>query len=187
MDLTLWHEFVIFSNYMNISEAAKRMHLSQSTLSNHIASLEREIGVPLLRRGKTLSLTPAGRAFIRQTPQVFEAYDSALSVILAEPEQDLKLNIAQIQSPNAVSASLQMLMNGYMATTTSFFFDSVNTYEKTAYAVLQDDAIEAYLSFRNIGEVNVIPVAQINTYELLDNKNLVICDDCLARIEEVLA
>ena len=53
--------------------------------------------------------------------------------------------------------------------------------------IVNNEAVEAYLSFRNIGSVNVVPVAQINTYELLDNKNLVICEDVLARIEEVLA
>ena len=47
--------------------------------------------------------------------------------------------------------------------------------------------IEAFLSFRNIPEVNILPVGDINTYELVDNKALVIAEPCLARIEEVLA
>ena len=39
----------------------------------------------------------------------------------------------------------------------------------------------------NIPTVNVIPVAEINTYELADNKFLVLTIEALKRIEEVLA
>ena len=53
--------------------------------------------------------------------------------------------------------------------------------------IVREDDINAYLSFRNIPEVNILPVGDINTYELVDNKALVIAEPCLARIEEVLA
>ena len=66
------------------------------------------------------------------------------------------------------------------------FLEALGIRGERTCIVVDDNAIEAYLSFRNLGEVNVIPVAQINTYELLDNKNLVICDDVLPRVEEVL-
>lgn len=67
------------------------------------------------------------------------------------------------------------------------FLNALGIQGQRTCIVVNNDAIDAYLSFRNIAAVNVIPVAEINTYELLDNKNLVICDDVLARIEEVLA
>ena len=53
--------------------------------------------------------------------------------------------------------------------------------------IIGDDDINAYLSFRNIKSVNVMPVAFINTYDFLDNKNLGVTAEALARIEEVLA
>ena len=53
--------------------------------------------------------------------------------------------------------------------------------------IIGDDDINAYLSFRNIKSVNVMPVAFMNTYDFLDNKNLVVASEALARIEEVLA
>ena len=58
---------------------------------------------------------------------------------------------------------------------------------KRITVVIGNEDIEAYLSFRNIPEVNILPVGDINTYELIDNKMLVIAEPCLARIEEVLA
>ena len=53
--------------------------------------------------------------------------------------------------------------------------------------IIGDDDINAFLSFRNIKSVTVIPVAFMNTYDFLDNKKLVVTSEALARIEEVLA
>ena len=53
--------------------------------------------------------------------------------------------------------------------------------------VVADDAVNTYLSFRNIPTVNVLPVTAINTYDLIDNKALVLTAGTLSRIEEVLA
>ena len=58
---------------------------------------------------------------------------------------------------------------------------------KRICVVIGNEDIEAFLSFRNIPEVNILPVGDINTYELVDNKALVIAEPCLACIEEVLA
>ncbi len=53
--------------------------------------------------------------------------------------------------------------------------------------VIKDDDINTFLSFRNIPTVEILPVNCINTYDLIDNKRLVIVDSCLPYIEEVLA
>ncbi len=53
--------------------------------------------------------------------------------------------------------------------------------------VVGNDDVNTYLSFRNIPKVEVIAVAEINTYDFVNNKNLVITKAALNRIEEVLA
>lgn len=53
--------------------------------------------------------------------------------------------------------------------------------------VIPNDAVDTFLSFRNIQQVNILPCTAINTYDLLDNKNLVITKSSLSYIEEVLA
>jgi len=53
--------------------------------------------------------------------------------------------------------------------------------------VVADDDVNAYLSLRNLPRVNVIPVAESNTYEFIDNKKLIFTMAALKRIEEVLA
>ncbi|WP_283170636.1 50S ribosomal protein L4 [Curtanaerobium respiraculi] len=53
--------------------------------------------------------------------------------------------------------------------------------------IIGDEDVNAYLSFRNLPKVTVIPASMMNTYDFLDNKNLVITVEALKRIEEVLA
>lgn len=53
--------------------------------------------------------------------------------------------------------------------------------------VIANDDVNTFLSFRNIPRVEILPVNNINTYDLVDNKKLVIQDNCLGYIEEVLA
>lgn len=59
--------------------------------------------------------------------------------------------------------------------------------DKRVTLVIANDDVNTFLSFRNIKKVNIIPVNEINTYELIDNKTLIVMSETLARIEEVLA
>lgn len=52
--------------------------------------------------------------------------------------------------------------------------------------IINNDDIDTYLSFRNLQNVDILPVNDINTYEIIDNKKLIIVEDCLKYIEEVL-
>lgn len=52
--------------------------------------------------------------------------------------------------------------------------------------VISNEDINTYFSFRNLQNVDILPVNDINTYEIIDNKKLVIVDECLKYIEEVL-
>lgn len=52
--------FLIVSEELNISKAAKKLYVSQQCLSAHIKKLEQFYGVPLLERHPHLKLTPAG-------------------------------------------------------------------------------------------------------------------------------
>ena len=62
MDLIKLKSFLYAAEHLNFSEAAKRLHLTQPTVSHHIKILEHELGVELFdRSGAKLRLTEAGR------------------------------------------------------------------------------------------------------------------------------
>ncbi|MDO4854697.1 MAG: 50S ribosomal protein L4 [Coriobacteriia bacterium] len=56
-----------------------------------------------------------------------------------------------------------------------------------ATVIIADDDVNAFLSFRNIPTVRVIGASEINTYDFIDNKVLVLTEAARTRIEEVLA
>ena len=64
MDLESLHYFAELTKDLNMTQTAKRLYLSQQTLSNHIARLERYCGTALFYRKPRLSLTPAGLALL---------------------------------------------------------------------------------------------------------------------------
>ena len=64
---------VAVADYSNFSEAALQMELSQSAVSHAIATLEEELGVQLLSRGRHgAHLTPVGERVIAQARQVLQ-------------------------------------------------------------------------------------------------------------------
>lgn len=56
-------EFLVLAKHANFVKAADELHISQPSLTRHIASLERELGFRLLNRS-TMSLTTAGRFYL---------------------------------------------------------------------------------------------------------------------------
>ena len=53
--------------------------------------------------------------------------------------------------------------------------------------VVNDEDVNAFLSFRNIKKANVIAASEINTYDLVDNAALVMTKDAVKYVEEVLS
>ncbi|MBP3867066.1 MAG: LysR family transcriptional regulator [Eggerthellaceae bacterium] len=75
MKIDEMREFVAFAQYMNFSNAAKHLFISQSTLSYHIASMEKELGCTLVNRVPSISFTQAGRRFLDVAQRLVEEFD----------------------------------------------------------------------------------------------------------------
>lgn len=78
MDLRHLQEFVTLGVCLNFTEAARRLYMAQSSLSTHIALLEREIGGKLFERDGSISLTPLGEALLEDASVIVQLHDSAL-------------------------------------------------------------------------------------------------------------
>lgn len=58
-------EYVIAAaDHANMTDAAAALGISQSALSRSLAEISRQAGYPLFFRGKSLTLTPAGKKFV---------------------------------------------------------------------------------------------------------------------------
>lgn len=72
MELRQLSYFTTIVNEGNISQAAKKLNISQPPLSHQMKLLEAELGVTLFERGsRRIRLTPAGKTF----------YDRALAIL----------------------------------------------------------------------------------------------------------
>jgi DNA-binding transcriptional LysR family regulator len=74
--------FLAVARERSFSLAAGKIHLSQPTLSEHVRELERELGKPLFfRRGRSVTLTEAGRVFEPYATSVVAAVEDARQAI----------------------------------------------------------------------------------------------------------
>lgn len=82
MTLRQLEVFLAVAREKSFNRAAKKIHLSQPTLSEHVSELERELGKPLFfRRGRTVTLTEAGRVFEEHAGRVVSDTEAARQAI----------------------------------------------------------------------------------------------------------
>lgn len=65
MNFSSMEYFAALARERSFTKAARRLHITQQSLSSHIASLEKELGCQLVVRKTPLELTFAGEAFLR--------------------------------------------------------------------------------------------------------------------------
>lgn len=71
METAYLHEYRCVAECGSFTAAARELHLTQSTLSKHVAALEREFGADLFVRDRSgLKLTAAGEALYAQAGQL---------------------------------------------------------------------------------------------------------------------
>ena len=74
VELSTLQIFLVAAEEKNFSNAARRLHLSQSAVSQNIQSMERAYGVELFnRRGRTVELSEAGQTILPMVQDVLRA------------------------------------------------------------------------------------------------------------------
>ena len=73
--------FLLVAEELNITRAAERLYISQQSLSNHIANMERELDVKLFTRSPKLSLTYAGELLVDTATQILDLHTQYLTKV----------------------------------------------------------------------------------------------------------
>lgn len=73
--------FLVAAEELNFTKAAKKLYISQQSLSNHISNLEKEFDVVLFNRTSPLTLTYAGRALKSKGRELLDLRDETYKEI----------------------------------------------------------------------------------------------------------
>ena len=120
-------------------------------------------------------------------------------VVFGPHPRDYSFKVNKKEIKLAIRSALSAkLADGQLIVVDKFDFEKPRT--KDAVAVLKalevegrctivvtDDNVNAFLSFRNIPTVDVVPSGSENVYELLDNKFLIFEEEALRKLEEAMA
>lgn len=84
MDLKRLKTFVRVARTLNLSEAARQIHRTQSSVTEQIQALEADLGVVLFdRANRRLALTPAGACLLDHATKLIDLADAARAAVLA--------------------------------------------------------------------------------------------------------
>lgn len=112
MDLLQLKYFQVVAQLEHMTRAAERLSLAQPSLSQSIAKLEEELGVPLFdRQGRRIHLNQFGRVFLKRVERIFLELDEGKREVadLAGLEQGaIALAVASTQP-------LPELLSGFLA------------------------------------------------------------------------
>lgn len=150
MDLKQLNYIVVIAEEQNLTKAAERLFVSQSTLSLFLGKLEKELGLSLFAREKNrLSITPAGELYV----------ETARKMLDMKKELYEKLHICQNDDTLNIGISSQMVLQifakvfaKYKPTAPNF---NANVMEGRAVAIL-DKLHEGKLDIAIIGRGELI-------------------------------
>ena len=91
--------FIFLSKVKNFTLAAEQLFIAQSTVTNRINELEKEVGKRLFIRGsKTVKLTEAGEIFLRYAERILELQNTSVEEINALSSHSRKFSVGAINA-----------------------------------------------------------------------------------------
>ena len=153
MEFKQLEAFVAVVDYGSFSEAARKLYLTQPTISTHIRSLEEELHTRLIiRTTKKLTITPKG----------YQLYDSAVRMLdirnnLFENFTGLKKQIIDLAASTIPSSYLlPELMAGFGRMYPDVYFHSWQTDSAGAISRVLDGSVDLALTGQNTGDDSCI-------------------------------
>ena len=111
MELRQLSYFTTIVNEGNISQAAKKLNISQPPLSHQMKLLEAELGVTLFERGsRRIRLTPAGKTFYDRALAILDLSQAARTELTAQKQE-----IQGIVRLGIISSAVEFVTRHYLA------------------------------------------------------------------------
>lgn len=147
MDIEHLREFVVFSQYMNFSTAAKELFLSQPALSSHIKGLEKDLGVCLVDRDAS-RLTQSGCVLVNEASELLQSYDSVLAKVKAVPDSgEAELVVAVDATGTDAATNWSIFIQRFLTEYPGFRWRRVACKHSSVSHILEDETIDCVIAY----------------------------------------
>lgn len=152
MTLQQLRQVIMVSDCGSMNEAAKRLFITQPSLSAAIKALENEVGIEIFARSnRGISVTPEGEEFLGYARQISEQYQLMEDKYLLRGGYKKKFSVSMQHYTFAVEAFIQLVRQ----------YDKDNNYE---FAVHETKTMEVIENVKNqISELGVIYMNDFNS------------------------
>ena len=116
MDLKTIKTFKTVVKFSSFQRAAEELNYAQSTITMHIKSLEEELNVTLLERGKNFQLTEAGRLLNDKGDLLLKGFDSlknAMEELLNGESGVIRLGVMEPTASYRIPSILKQFIERY--------------------------------------------------------------------------
>lgn len=150
MTVTQLKYVIEVANSKSMNEAARKLFISQPSLSASVRDLEEEIGVEIFKRtNRGISVTPEGEEFIGYARQVVEQYQLIESKYVVKEQIKKKFSVSMQHYSFAVNAFVEMVKQFGM-----------DEYEFAVHETKTYEVIEDVKNFRS--EIGILYVNDFN-------------------------
>ena len=150
MTLTQLKYAITVAQSGSMNEAARRLFISQPSLSSAIKDLEQEIGIEVFRRtNRGISITPEGEEFIGYARQTVEQYQLIETKYIDKTNTKKKFSVSMQHYTFAVSAFVEMVKQFGM-----------DEYEFAIYETKTYEIIESVKIFKS--EIGILYINEFN-------------------------
>ena len=159
MEFKQLEAFVAVVDYGSFSEAARKLYLTQPTISTHIRSLEEELHTRLIiRTTKKLTITPKGYQLYDSAVRMLDIRNNLFENFTGSKKQIIDLAASTIPS----SYLLPELMAGFGRMYPDVYFHSWQTDSAGAISRVLDGSVDLALTGQNTGDDSCIfiPICQ---------------------------
>ena len=153
MEFKQLEAFVAVVDYGSFSEAARKLYLTQPTISTHIRSLEEELHTRLIiRTTKKLTITPKGYQLYDSAVRMLDIRNNLFENFTGSKKQIIDLAASTIPS----SYLLPELMAGFGRMYPDVYFHSWQTDSAGAISRVLDGSVDLALTGQNTGDDSCI-------------------------------
>ena len=137
MEIRKFQTFKKVVELKSFSKAAESLYYGKSTVSEHIQSLEREVGAPLFDRlGKTINVTDTGNELYKYVVELLNTYDMIknISVDKIDLKGDLNIGISESLVIYRLNSGLSQFNQAYPNVNLKLISDNCYKLREKLYA-----------------------------------------------------